>query len=82
MNVAFGIFVALVGAIIRFGFTGEVSGVDLDVIGTILMVGGGAIALLSLLYLGLNSSAYEEEKFVPTKKKVVKKKVVKEDDDY
>jgi hypothetical protein len=50
MNVSVGgpIFIIAVGAILRYATNFDVSGVDMDTVGLILMVAGGAGLLLSL----------------------------------
>lgn len=42
------IFIIAVGAILRYATNFDVSGVDMDTVGLILMVAGGAALLLSL----------------------------------
>ena len=50
MGLGVSLFLIAVGAILTFAVTGEVSGVDLDVVGWILMGIGAAGLLLSLLF--------------------------------
>jgi hypothetical protein len=45
------IFLIAVGAILKFAVTAEVSGVDLDTVGLILMVVGGIGLLLSIFWM-------------------------------
>ncbi|MDS1270084.1 DUF6458 family protein [Lipingzhangella sp. LS1_29] len=50
MGIGLGVFLAVIGAILHFGITADVEGIDLDVIGAILMIAGGAIVVLTLVY--------------------------------
>jgi Domain of unknown function (DUF6458) len=47
------IFLIAVGAILKYAVTASVSGVDLDVVGVILMVVGAIGLLLSILWLAV-----------------------------
>jgi hypothetical protein len=50
MSIGGGIAILILGAILTFAFTGSVRGVDLHVVGVILML-GGALGLLSPLLI-------------------------------
>ncbi len=50
MGIGTSIFLIALGAILRFAVTAEISGVDIQVIGTILMVVGAIGAVLSLIF--------------------------------
>jgi hypothetical protein len=50
-GIGFGIFLVAVGAILRYAVTAEISGVDIGVIGVILMVAGLVLFLLSLFFV-------------------------------
>lgn len=50
MGIGVSIFLLAAGAILNWGVTADVEGVDLNVIGVILMVVGGFGLLLSLLW--------------------------------
>ena len=50
-GIGFGIFLVAVGAILRYAVTAEVSGVDIGVVGVILMVAGIVLFLLSLFFV-------------------------------
>ena len=50
MSIATSIFLIAVGAIVRYALTVDVSGLDLDVVGLILMIAGFAGLAISLLY--------------------------------
>jgi len=56
MYVSFGgpIFLIAVGAILRYATNINVSGVDMDVVGLILMVAGVAILILSIIVASVN----------------------------
>ncbi len=51
MGIGTSIFLIAVGAILKFAVTAEVSGVDLDTVGLILMVVGGIGLLLSIFWM-------------------------------
>jgi hypothetical protein len=51
MGIGTSIFLIAVGAILRFAVTASVSGIELQTVGTILMVVGVVGLLISLLYL-------------------------------
>ncbi len=50
MGIGIGIFLVAVGAILAFAVTETVQGIDLVVVGWILMVVGGIALVLSLLF--------------------------------
>lgn len=50
MTAGTGIFLIVVGAIIRYALNIEIAGVEEDMIGLILIVAGVAVLLLSLLF--------------------------------
>ena len=45
-----GVILIAAGAILVWGVTGEVSGVDIDAVGWILMAVGGVAALISMIF--------------------------------
>ena len=55
MGIGVSIFLLAVGAIITFATNVDVSGIDLDMVGIILMIAGGVGLLLSLLVFGPRS---------------------------
>jgi len=50
-GIGFGIFLVAVGAILRYAVTAEISGVDIGIVGVILMVAGIVLLLLSLFFV-------------------------------
>jgi hypothetical protein len=50
-GIGFGIFLVALGAILRYAVTAEVSGIDIGVVGVILMVAGIVLFLLSLFFV-------------------------------
>ncbi len=48
MTIGVSIFIAAVGAILRFAITGSVSGIDIQTVGTILIIAGIVGLLLGL----------------------------------
>jgi uncharacterized membrane protein len=53
MGIGTSIFLIAVGAILKFAVTANVSGVDLDVVGVILMVVGAIGLLLSIFWMAV-----------------------------
>jgi hypothetical protein len=56
VSVGVSLFLIAVGAVLAFAVTGELSGVDIEIVGWILMGVGGFGLLLSLLLLSRRSS--------------------------
>jgi hypothetical protein len=56
MSIGASLFLIAVGAVLAFAVTGEVSGVDIEIVGWILMGVGGFGLLLSLLFLSRRRS--------------------------
>jgi membrane-bound ClpP family serine protease len=52
MSAGVGIFLLVAGAILYWGIEADVSGLDIGLIGVILMVGGAATLLISLVLMG------------------------------
>jgi Domain of unknown function (DUF6458) len=50
-GIGFGIFLVAAGAILRYAVTADVSGIDLEIVGVILMVAGAVLFLLSLFFV-------------------------------
>jgi hypothetical protein len=50
MNVGASVFLIAIGAILTFALNVSVSGIDLDVVGVILMLAGAALLFLDLLF--------------------------------
>lgn len=51
MSIGIGIFLIVAGAVLAFAVNAEVSGVDLDLIGWILMGAGALVVVISLLMM-------------------------------
>jgi hypothetical protein len=51
MGIGFGIFLVAVGAILKYAVKDNLTGIDLGVVGVILMIAGVAAVLLDLLWL-------------------------------
>lgn len=50
MGIGTGIFFFAIGAILRFAVSAQMQGVNVHTVGVILMIVGGAIAVLSLFF--------------------------------
>jgi hypothetical protein len=53
MTIGMSIFLIVGGAILKYAVTADVEGVDLEVVGVILMIGGILGLVISLLYTAL-----------------------------
>ncbi|RCV50800.1 DUF6458 family protein [Marinitenerispora sediminis] len=62
MGIGLGIFLVVVGAVLRFGITADVQGIDLAAIGVILMLAGIAVVVLTLILMMLRSGRETEER--------------------
>ncbi|PSK99511.1 hypothetical protein CLV63_103236 [Murinocardiopsis flavida] len=62
MGIGLGIFLVVIGAVLRFGITADIQGIDLAAIGMILMAAGAAVVVLTLLLMVLRSNKENEER--------------------
>jgi hypothetical protein len=62
MGIGVGIFLAVVGAVLYFGITAEIETLNLEAIGTILMIAGAAIVVITLIYPLISGSRGHEER--------------------
>ncbi|MDA2806220.1 DUF6458 family protein [Nocardiopsis suaedae] len=51
MGIGLGIFLMVIGAVLTFGITADVAGLDLNAIGYILMAAGLAVVVISILLM-------------------------------
>ncbi|WP_017626142.1 DUF6458 family protein [Nocardiopsis chromatogenes] len=51
MGIGLGIFLMIIGAVLTFGITADVPGLDLNAIGYILMAAGLAVVIISILLM-------------------------------
>lgn len=58
MGIGAGILIAAIGAILSFAVTAEISGVDVQTVGTIMIIAGIIIALISAVMTASRSSRY------------------------
>ena len=65
MTIGASIFIAAVGAILRFAVTGRVSGIDIPTVGSILIIAGvvGLIVGLALEFAGRDRVAPPRDRF-------------------
>ena len=75
------IFLIAVGAILRYAVTGNVEGVDLDVVGLILMIVGAAGLVLTFLWMTIWADRRRGDAVVADRA-VVREPVVRERDVY
>ena len=55
MSIGGSIFLIAVGAILRYATNFDISGIDVDTVGLILMIAGAALLLVSLAVMIFNS---------------------------
>lgn len=51
MGIGLGIFLVVIGAVLSYGITADLAGLDLDAIGMIFMVAGVAVVALTLILM-------------------------------
>ncbi|MUL40386.1 hypothetical protein FZ103_04195 [Streptomonospora sp. PA3] len=51
MGIGLGIFLVVIGAVLAYGITADVAGLDLDAIGMIFMVAGVAVVVLTIILM-------------------------------
>ncbi|RNL84379.1 DUF6458 family protein [Halostreptopolyspora alba] len=61
MGIGVGIFLTVIGAVLRFGITADVAALDLDAIGVILMLAGIAVVVLTLVLMVLRRDRPHQE---------------------
>jgi uncharacterized protein DUF6458 len=59
MAIGLTIFLITVGAILRFGITVKLTGIDIRAIGVILMVAGAGLLVIQLVFLAKSTSSGE-----------------------
>lgn len=64
MTAAGGLALIIIGAILKFAITWQPEGIDLEILGTILMYGGAAALLLGM-FLGWSRRRREDERNAP-----------------
>lgn len=62
MGIGLGIFLTVIGAVLYFGITADVSGLDLQAIGMIFMLAGAAIVVITLVYPMIRGDGGHEER--------------------
>lgn len=63
MTIATSIILMILGAILRFAVTGDIAGIDLQIVGVILMIGGALGLVLGLVLM-------QRRRVVPTRQVV------------
>jgi Domain of unknown function (DUF6458) len=63
MGIGVSLFLLAIGAILTFAVEADLAGIDLDVVGIILMIVGGLGLLLTLLFFG-SSAPYRRDRAV------------------
>ncbi|QBI52082.1 DUF6458 family protein [Streptomonospora litoralis] len=51
MGIGLGIFLFVIGAVLSFGITAEIAGLDLNAIGTIFMAAGVVVVVLTIILM-------------------------------
>jgi len=71
MGIGVSIFLLAIGAILTFAVDASVSGLDIDVVGIILMISGAIGLLLTMLVFGRRDNAVVGEERVVTRERDV-----------
>jgi hypothetical protein len=61
MGIGVSVFLLAVGAVLAFATSAEVSGLDLEIVGVILMIAGALGLLVTVLFLGSSRVGGREE---------------------
>jgi hypothetical protein len=75
LGIGTSIFLFAVGAILRYAVTADISGIDLDVVGLILMIAGAVGLALSLLWMTIYA---DRARGTVVERDVVERPVVRE----
>jgi hypothetical protein len=62
MGIGISVFLLVLGAIFRFAITADIDGVDLKMIGIILMIAGAGTFLLTILTMSRSSQQQQNER--------------------
>ncbi|WP_046470470.1 DUF6458 family protein [Allosalinactinospora lopnorensis] len=62
MGIGLGIFLIVIGAVLKFGITADVAALDLDAIGVIFMVAGAAVVILTIFMMILRREQPHHER--------------------
>ncbi|MFC3998326.1 DUF6458 family protein [Nocardiopsis sediminis] len=60
MGIGLGIFLIVVGAVLRYGITADIAALDLGAIGVIFMLAGAAVIVLTLVVMVTRGRRGEE----------------------
>lgn len=70
MNIAAGIFLIAVGAIFTYAIEADIAGINIDTVGTILMIAGAAVTLISLFFMASGKRVVRDDVVVDERRDV------------
>jgi hypothetical protein len=76
MGIGAGIFLMAVGAILKYAINADLEGVSIDTIGTILIVAGAAVSIISLLLYAMNRDGVRRGRVVEERYDVVEDRTI------
>jgi hypothetical protein len=79
MGIGTSIFLIAVGAVLKYAVTAHVSGIDLNVVGVILMIAGVVGLLLSLLWMTIWADRSRGDRAVVADRPVGRERIVERD---
>ena len=71
MGIGAGILIAAIGAVLAFAVNADIDGIELDTIGTIMMIAGVVIALIAAAVIASRRSRYADRGVVADRRVVV-----------
>lgn len=71
MGIGAGILIAAIGAVLAFAVNAEIEGIELDTIGTIMMIAGVVIAVIAAAVTASRRSRYAADRGVVADRRVV-----------
>ncbi len=76
MGIGAGIFLMAVGAILKYAINASLEGVSIDTVGTILIVAGAAVSIISLLLYAMNRDGARRGRVVEQRVDVVEDRTI------
>lgn len=76
MGIGAGIFLMAVGAILKYAINADLEGVSIQTVGTILIVAGAAVSIISLLLYAMNRDGVRRGRVVEERYDVVEDRTV------
>lgn len=76
MGIGAGIFLMAVGAILKYAINADLEGVSIQTVGTILIVAGAAVSVISLLLYAMNRDGVRRGRVVEERYDVVEDRTI------